>query len=144
MRFTGQTATRLLPALRARHLLTDQIEIPVLVASVGFESWDEIVELTAGTKNEDDATLGICIFQAEALEKKGMDDAALEVYRDALRSKKRNDELLKHARYGRGRLYLRLGKKAQGKKDLGRVYAAAPRSKLSRPLAQKVLVQGAS
>jgi tetratricopeptide (TPR) repeat protein len=89
-------------------------------------AWDEVVELTAGTKNEDDATLATCIFQGQALEKKGMTDAALEVYRDALRSKKRNDELLKRARYQRGRLYLKLGKKAQGKKDLGRVYADEP------------------
>ncbi|MDX6580996.1 MAG: hypothetical protein QOI10_180 [Solirubrobacterales bacterium] len=89
-------------------------------------SWDEVVQLTAGTKNEDDVTLAICVFQAEALAKKGMDDAAQEVYKDALRSKKRNEELLKRARYGRGRLYLKLGKNAQAKKDLGRVYADDP------------------
>jgi len=83
-------------------------------------------ELTAGTKNEDDATLAICVLQAQALERQGMDEAALEVYRDALRSKKRDDELLKRARYGRGRLYIKLGKKAQGRKDLGRVYADDP------------------
>jgi tetratricopeptide (TPR) repeat protein len=90
------------------------------------EAWDELVELTAGTKNQDDLTLAICIFQARALESQGMDEAALEVYRDALRSKKRDDELLKRARYARGRLYLRLGKKAQGRKDLSRVYADDP------------------
>lgn len=89
-------------------------------------SWDEVTQLTAGTKNDDDATLAVCVFQAEALVHQGMNDAAVEVYRDALRSKKRNDQLLTRARYGRGRLYLNTGKKAQGKKDLGRVYADDP------------------
>ena len=55
-----------------------------------------------------------------------MDDSALEVYGDALRSKKRNEELLNRARYGRGKLYIKMGKKAQGKKDLGRLYADDP------------------
>lgn len=90
------------------------------------KEWDDLTQVTAGTKNEDDTTLAICLFQAQALEHQGMEEAALEVYRDALRSKKRDDELLKQARYGRGRLYLKLGKKAQGRKDLGRVYADDP------------------
>jgi Tfp pilus assembly protein PilF len=66
------------------------------------------------------------LFQAEALERQGMNDAALEAYKDALRSTKRDAALLKAARYGRGRLYLQLGKKAQGRKDLERVYADDP------------------
>jgi hypothetical protein len=55
-----------------------------------------------------------------------MDEAALEVYRDCLRSKKRDLGLLKWARYDRGKLYLRLGKTSQGRKDLGAVYADEP------------------
>ncbi len=100
------------------------LSLAELLAEAG--SWDEVVQLTAGTKNDDDATLAICVYQAQALAEKGMTDAALEVYKDALRSKKRNDELLKRARYGRGRLLLSTGKKAQGRKDLGRVYADDP------------------
>ena len=90
------------------------------------EAGDEVAELTAGTKNEDDLSLALCVFQGRALEEQGMDDAALEVYREALRSRKRDDELLKQARYRRGRLYLKLGKNSQGKKDLGKVYADDP------------------
>jgi tetratricopeptide (TPR) repeat protein len=100
------------------------LSLAELLAEV--EAWDELAELTAGTKNEDDATLATCVLQARALEHQGPDEAALEVYRDALRSKKRSDELLKRARYGRGRLYLKLGKRAQGRKDLARVYADDP------------------
>ena len=88
--------------------------------------WDEIVELGAGVANEDDATLQIRLYQATAFTERGQDEVALEVYREALRSKKRSADLLKEARYGRGRAYLRLGKKAQGRKDLASVHADDP------------------
>jgi len=56
-----------------------------------------------------------------------VNEAAIEAYKDALRSTKREPELLKVARYGRGRLYLRLGKTAQGRKDLERVHGDDPK-----------------
>jgi tetratricopeptide (TPR) repeat protein len=89
--------------------------------------WDEIVEVAAGVKNEDDLTLEVCLFQAQALIEQGMSEAALEVFRDALRARDRDAQLLKAARYGRGRLLLTLGKAAQGRKDLARVYADDPK-----------------
>lgn len=52
-----------------------------------------------------------------------MKDAALEAYKDALKSKKRDPELLKEARYARGRLYLKMGKRAQARKEFEKVYA---------------------
>ncbi len=70
--------------------------------------------------------MAIRLVQAEALEKQGMDEAALEVYRDCLRFKARDENLLRAARYGRGTTYLRLGKKAQGRKDLSNIYADDP------------------
>jgi tetratricopeptide (TPR) repeat protein len=111
--------------------LVDAHPQPALVLSLAellseTEAWDEVVELTAGTKNEDDITLAICIFQGRALEEQGMEDAAIEVYREALRARKRDEQLLKQARYQRGRLYLKLGKNSQARKDLGRVYADDP------------------
>jgi len=115
-------------------LLQQLIELdadPALVLSLcdlyaETDAWNEIVELAAGTRNEDDISLQVRLFQAEALERQGMNDAALEAYKDALRSTKRDGELLKAARYGRGRLYLQIGKNAQGRKDLERVYADDP------------------
>lgn len=90
------------------------------------EAWDEIVEVAAGTQNDGHVTLAVRLIQAEALEHQGMDEAALEVYRDCLKSKARDEGLLRAAKYGRGSVYLRLGKKAQGRKDLSAVYADAP------------------
>jgi tetratricopeptide (TPR) repeat protein len=94
--------------------------------------WDEVIELASGYAIEDDTTFGIRLFQAQALEAQGVDDAALEVYKDCLRSKKRNPELLREARYRRGKLYIRSGKKAQGRKDLGAVVAEDPAYKDAR------------
>lgn len=90
------------------------------------KAYEEVVQLTAGVRNEDDLTLQLCIYQAEALQAQGMTDAALEVYREALRARKRDPELLKAARYGRGKIYIEGNRKAQGRKDLGRVYADDP------------------
>jgi N-methylhydantoinase B/oxoprolinase/acetone carboxylase alpha subunit len=64
----------------------------------------DIGGMTAGgydprTRNEDDVSLQVRLFQAEALERQGMNEAALEAYKDALRSTKRDDELLKAARW---------------------------------------------
>jgi lipoprotein NlpI len=55
-----------------------------------------------------------------------MEEAAVEAHRDCLRSKKRDPQLLKWARYDRGQLYMRLGKTTQARKDLGAVYADDP------------------
>ena len=60
------------------------------------------------------------------MEKQGLPDAALEAYRDALKSKKRDETLLKEARYLRAKLYIQLGKRAMAKRDLGRLYGEDP------------------
>ena len=90
------------------------------------KEYDDVVDLTVGVRNEDDLTLQLCLYQAQAMEARGREDSAIEVYREALRARKRDPELLKAARYGRGRLYLLGTRKAQGKKDLARVYADDP------------------
>lgn len=92
-----------------------------LYAEVG--AWDEVVEAAAGITNEDDVTLQVRLLQARAFQQQGLNDAALETYKDALRSKKREPELLKEARYERAQLYLAAGKKAQGRKELEKLYA---------------------
>jgi tetratricopeptide (TPR) repeat protein len=86
-------------------------------------AWDEIVDAAAGVTNEDDVTLQVRLIQARAFQEQGMNEAALEAYKDALRSKKREPELLKEGRYERAKLYLASGKKAQGRKELEKVYA---------------------
>jgi hypothetical protein len=55
-----------------------------LYAEVG--AWDEIVDAAAGITNEDDVSLQVRLLQARAFEEQGRNEAALEAYRDALRS----------------------------------------------------------
>ena len=86
-------------------------------------AWDEIVDLAAGTTNEDDVTLQVRLLQARAFREQGMADAAIEAYKDCLRSKKRDSDLLKEARYERALLYADAGKKAQARKELEKLYA---------------------
>jgi hypothetical protein len=90
------------------------------------EDWDEIVHAAAGISNEDNLTLTLRLWQAEAMEKQDLPDAAFEAYRDALKSKKRDPQLLKEARYKRAMLYLKVGKRAMAKRDLGRLYGEDP------------------
>jgi tetratricopeptide (TPR) repeat protein len=90
------------------------------------KAWNDVVELAAGVTNVDDLSLQIRLFQALALERTGLPKAAIEVYRDCLRSKKRDAKLLLEARYGRGRLLLAIGKRSAALRDLGLVYAAEP------------------
>lgn len=89
-------------------------------------AWDEIVDAAAGTTNEDDLTLQLRLYQARALREQGLQQAALDACKDALRSKKRDPELLTEARYHRGKLLLELRKTSQAMKDLETVYATDP------------------
>jgi tetratricopeptide (TPR) repeat protein len=90
------------------------------------EDWDGVIRLTAGIVNDDDITLSLWLMQAGAMEHKGLDEAAIEVYKDTLRSTKRNGDLLTIARYQRAKTYLRLGNRRQALRDLNRLYADHP------------------
>ena len=127
-----QEQGRMEEAIGVLQQLADADENPAILLSLcdlyaQTGAWDEIVDAAAGTSNEDDVTLEIRLLQARALREQGLDEAALDAYKDALRSKKRNPELLKEARYERGKLLLARGKTAQATKDLQTVYAEDPR-----------------
>jgi len=126
-----QTTGRVEEAIGVLQQLADTDDDPALLLALcdlyaDTGAWDEIVDAAAGTKNDDDLTLQLRLFQARALREQGMNDAALEAYKDALRSKKRDPDLLNEARYRRGKLLLQLGKTSQAMKDLQTVYADDP------------------
>lgn len=86
--------------------------------------WTEVVRVTDGfAQNEDDASLATLLYRIEALLLTGMPDGALELTKEALRSSKRQAELLIRARYLRGRCYEASGKAAMAAKEYERVYA---------------------
>lgn len=96
------------------------------LADLYFEGdqWDDLVRVTEGVQtNEDDVTLNIITFRAWAMSELGMSTAALALTKEALRTKKRNQILLRFARYARGRTYDNAGKAAMARKEYEKVYA---------------------
>ena len=114
------------------------------------ERWDDVIRTVASYEvtNSDDQGFKLKLLQAQAMERKGINEAALAVYKELLKSKprdptkfattvaqiererrQRDPELLKEARYLRGRLYLTMGKHAMGNRDLSAVYAEDPNYK---------------
>jgi tetratricopeptide (TPR) repeat protein len=88
-----------------------------------MEHWDEAIEITDKMTNDDDITCQAMIFRGRAFSAKGLNQAALESLKGALRSKKRSAQLLMTARCERAAVYSTLGKKAQARKDLELVMA---------------------
>src|SRR4051794_33136707 len=85
--------------------------------------WDEVIDLTKGVKNEDDASALLCIFRGTAFREQGFHDAAHEALREALRARSRAAEIRHFALAERAQNYLDQGKKAQAKRDFERILA---------------------
>jgi tetratricopeptide (TPR) repeat protein len=87
------------------------------------ERWDEVIKLTEGIKNEDDASALLCVFRGEAFREQGFHDAAHEAFKEALRSRSRAAPIRHLALARRAQNYLAQGKKSQARKDLERILA---------------------
>ncbi|MEM8745737.1 MAG: DUF4236 domain-containing protein [Actinomycetota bacterium] len=103
--------------------VVEQLE-PTSIAAVSLaelyldvQRYDEVVDLTDGLSNEDDATALLLVFRGHALRQLGHFTAARETLRDALRSTKRDPAIVQWALAERAYAYLREGKRAQAKKD---------------------------
>jgi tetratricopeptide (TPR) repeat protein len=85
--------------------------------------WDDVVELTEGISNEDDASALLCVFRGQAFREQNFHDAAHEALKEALRSRSRAAPIRHHALAERAQNYLAQGKKAMARKDLERILA---------------------
>jgi hypothetical protein len=63
------------------------ISLAELYAETG--RWDDVIGLTEGMKNADDASALLCLFRGHALREQGFHDAAHEALKEALRSRSR-------------------------------------------------------
>lgn len=97
------------------------VSLAELYAQAG--RWDDVVELTEGMKNEDDASALLCVFRGHAFREQGFHDAAHEALKEALRSRSRAAPIRHHALAERAQNYLAQGKKALARKDLERILA---------------------
>ncbi|MBW7057864.1 DUF4236 domain-containing protein [Paracoccus bogoriensis] len=88
---------------------------------------ERVIALTAGIANETPVDTALLLYRGRALARLGLADAALDALTLALRRRKdRADTLLRQLRYERAVLYDQVGRKAQGRRELERVYAEDP------------------
>jgi tetratricopeptide (TPR) repeat protein len=97
------------------------VSLAELYAQAG--RWDDVIELTEGIANEDDASALLCVFRGQAFREQGFHDAAHEAFKEALRSRSRAAPIRQLALVQRAQNYLAQGKKSQARKDLERVLA---------------------
>jgi tetratricopeptide (TPR) repeat protein len=87
------------------------------------DRWDDVIEITEGIKNHDDASALLCVFRGQAFREEGFHDAAHEAFKEALRSRSRAAPIRHLALAQRAQNYLAQGKKSQARKDLERILA---------------------
>jgi tetratricopeptide (TPR) repeat protein len=97
------------------------VSLAELYAQTG--RWDDVIELTEGIKNEDDASALLCVFRGQAFREQGYHDAAHEALKEALRARSRAAPIRHLALAERAQNYLAQGKKAMARKDLERILA---------------------
>ena len=129
-------------------LLERQSDDPVALASYAElvldtddrSCWQKVVELTALVGNETAVHTAVLLLRGKTLIRLGMDHAAEGVFTTALRrTKDRAETLLREIRYQRALVYERLGKRAQARRELERVYAEDPGFEV---VAQRLEVHG--
>ncbi|MDP8956609.1 MAG: DUF4236 domain-containing protein [Actinomycetota bacterium] len=76
--------------------------------------------------NTDDATAQILVYRGQAFREKGMYVTALETLKEALKTRKRNADILKQARYERGLVYEAMGSESKARAEFEKLYAADP------------------
>ena len=97
------------------------VSLAELYAQTG--RWDDVIELTEGMKNEDDASALLCVFRGQAFREQGFHDAAHEALKEALRSRSRAASIRHLALAERAQNYLAQNKKGMARKDLERILA---------------------
>lgn len=76
--------------------------------------------------NTDDATAQLLVYRGRAFREKGMYVTALETLKEALKSRKRNADILNQARYERGLVYEAMGSESKARTEFEKLYAADP------------------
>jgi len=85
--------------------------------------WADVVELTDGLSNDDEASTYLLVQRGKAMREQGFFEASRESLKEALRLRSRPVELRNLALVERGKTYLAEGKKALARKDFEMVLA---------------------
>lgn len=115
--------------LKAASDVVEQVT-PSTVAAVSLaelyieqDRWDEVITMTDGLTNEDEAAMFLLVQRAAALRQTGAPGAAREALKEALRVRSRPAGLRHRALIERAYTYLAENKKAMARKDLEKVLA---------------------
>lgn len=85
------------------------------------QRWEDVVDLTEGLTNEDEAATFLLIQRGIAFREQSFPDAARESFKEALRIRSRPAELRQRALIERALTYLSEGKRAMARKDFEKV-----------------------
>jgi tetratricopeptide (TPR) repeat protein len=122
-------------AYQRTHALAEAIDVveqlnPTTYAAVSLadlyteaKRFDDVVRLTDGMTNQDDASTVLLVFRGVALREQGMHEAANAAFKEALRYRSRSAEIRHLALFERAANYATQGKAVQARKDLERIIA---------------------
>lgn len=102
---------------------TAHVAVSLSELYVQVERYDDLIEITNGIKNEDDATALLCVYRGVALREKGYHEASREAFKEGLKSKSRDPQVRHLGLSERSYTYLAENKKAMARKDLERILA---------------------
>ena len=92
--------------------------------------WDKIINRAKNTESLSDVSLKTLIFYGQAMQQKGLHQAAVTIFSKAMRRKKnRNKDLLNEARYWRAISYRAQGKRRKAFQEFQTLYADNPHFK---------------
>jgi hypothetical protein len=120
-----QEAGRLDAAIEIVEALEPSTIAAVSLADLYLESgrYDDVVDITNGVPNHDDMTALLNAFRGSALRELGHMTASREAFKEALKSKSREEVIRHFALVERSKTYAAEGKKGMARKDLERVLA---------------------
>lgn len=90
---------------------------------VATKRYDDVVDVTNGIKNEDDATALLMTYRGIAHREQGHHEASREALKEALKSSKRDEAIRQLALFERSQTYEAEGKRAMARKDVERILA---------------------
>jgi len=100
--------------------------------------WQQVIALTEGLANQDDATALLLAYRGVAFRETGVPDAAIEAFKLALRAPSRSARVRHLALIERARTLAAMGRKAPARKDVGKVLAEDSTNEAAQALSREL------
>jgi tetratricopeptide (TPR) repeat protein len=100
--------------------------------------WQQVIALTDGLANGDDATALLLVYRGVAFREAGVPDAALEAFKIALRAPSRSAQVRHLALIERARTLTAMKRKAGARRDVGKVLAEDSTNAVAQALSEEL------